>query len=316
MNLSGDTAGLLLSGRKLMRAKLRRLMEIIPMTTARLAWHHFIFETPSDWETLGYRNDPIKGQIVLANRRGEVLHIFWRQLKEKTGVRNRLVNVALELSEDEDLKAGEIRKSIVEQHGWQVYHPKRENHPTLAGRCEDDTKVLMYLVFPPHPDTREKLVIDRLLKSYEQNEGDELVWAFIGVDVTMPAEYELKKIEALPAAQVLHFENNRGEKAFVHRYGLVDQLLSNIDMAKFYAGLNKRKNFYNDGNFYYKDKYPGVKLKYTTRGKGGLEAMTARTWQGRAWVWRCDDLQRLYCVDTNALEDHLLWDLPDRVRCR
>ncbi len=158
---------------------------------------------------------------------------------------------------------------IVQHHGWQASF----GQPTFAARYDDG--LLLTVIFPvaPVPQARS------ILESYRANNGRERHWAAFGLDCLLPAEFQPTDIQALPAKQVMRFEKGRRESVTLHRYGML--ALIEDDPATFFARL-KRKPLQRAGNFHQASKYPGEELTY--RG-------------GRVWIWRCEELQRLYCLD-------------------
>lgn len=166
---------------------------------------------------------------------------------------------------------------VVQLHGWQVHF----GQPTYASRHEDG--LLLTLVFPTEPGRA-------VMESYRPNTGH---WAAFGLDIQLPAEFRPTEIKALPAAQVIEFAKGRRDSVTLHRYGMLG--LIEDEPASFFARI-KRKPLQRVGTFRQAGKYPGEELTY--RG-------------GRVWVWRCEDLQRLYCLDQTGDEPFV-----EKVHCQ
>jgi hypothetical protein len=282
----------------------------------RLGWYHLLMEIPAHWEVIAYKANARDGQLVLADRHGQCARVFWKTRQTGAGLDRRLVQ-AVRAQGDAAPSESRIRSRIREIGGWQAYLEPVGRVHALACRYNAETDALLYAAFPVHPDTRDPAVVARALASFRPNGGAERVWAGFGIDVTLPAALDLVRVRAFPAAQELRFENRRGESVTVHRYGMLSLLLADDDLETAFARLAGGKRLlYRRGTFTQSGRHPGVALAYTTRGKGGLEGFMARTWQGRVWVWRCDELQRLYAVDNNAREQNLVKDLAERVACR
>jgi hypothetical protein len=284
------------------------------MDTIRLAWQHIILQIPSTWELIAYQKPFRDGRLSLADRRGEAMQVFWQVIKVEPAIVQRLVNQVKENvpgSPSED----DIRRQIETVHGWTAFMPEDEHLPVIAGRYAKEERALLNITFPPHPSTRNRQVITGVLKSYQPNYGRERVWAAFGMEITLPQEWELTEVAAFPAAQTLRFENKRGESVTTHRYGMMPLILEGTTMAGFFAAARGRKALlYREGDFAKDGKYPGVKLHYTTHGRGGWEILLSKIWQGNVWIWRCDDIKRLFCLDHNAHAKHMIPDLPDRMR--
>src|SRR5436190_2196747 len=98
-----------------------------------LAWHHLLFEIPTTWEVIAHSKNPEKGQLVLSDRHGETMQVFWKRVNEKLDVRRRLIDLASASSEGAG-KETEIRKGIAEVSGWQMFESRDEKLPTFAAR--------------------------------------------------------------------------------------------------------------------------------------------------------------------------------------
>jgi hypothetical protein len=283
------------------------------METIRLGWRHIVLRVPREWEVIGHSKSYADGRLVLADRHGETLQAHWRELKSKPSLGHMLVEL-VGVNTDDSRSETKIRERIRDVAGWSVYFPGHRKYPAFAVRYQAEQKVALDLIFPPHPDNADADAVSEILSTYESNHGSDRVWAAFGIDITLPREMDIDEIDPLPGSQTMSFENARGEKVVVHRYGMMPLVLGGEDMATFFARVKGRKFMLKRGEDFTKDgRYPGVQLGYITRGKGGIEALLSRTWQGRVWVWRCDDIKRLYCLDHNAHEKRLIPDLLDRV---
>lgn len=286
------------------------------MELTRLAWHHFIFRAPRTWEVIGYTKHPWSGQLVLADRNGETMRVSWKEIKRKPALTRALISL-VKANQETAQKEGDIRACIQDIGEWTAYTPDDADAPVFAAVYLPDAKVVLQVTFPPHVDTEDRALVREVLCSFKPNHGDERVWAAFGLDFALPKEMELDEVICVLATQVMRLENRRGESVMVHRYGMVPAVLGEDDLATFFARVKgKRYLLYKDGDFLKDGKYPGVRMSYHTHGKGGFESFIAPRWEGRVWVWRCDDIKRIFAVDNNAREDHLIEDLPDRVRCQ
>lgn len=303
------------------------------MKTARLAWHHFIFEVPDTWEVFRYRNHYPEGGLGLMDRFGETMQIFWRLTRAKPPARDRLVDQVVALG-GHHLEAEDVRKLITRRHGWEVFLPDDPAVPALAARCEPHGPapghpadaaairrrygeyVMLFAVFPPRAIKRDRAVVPDVLKSYRPNYAEERVWAAFGLNITLPQHIVLDRLEPLPTSQVFRFENRAGESVTLQRLALYPEVLGSDTPAVLAARLKGRRyRLFDDGEFVKDGRWSGRRMRYTTRGRGGIGSMTASVWQGRMWAWGCDDLHRFYCLDNHAREKNLIPDLPERVVC-
>ena len=283
--------------------------------TVPLAWHHVRLRVPRHWEVVGYKNDADDARLVLSDRHGETMHLFARPWPDPPRLTRRLADQVLAAGRT-DLTPGQVRRRVASRHGWRVFVPPEVGAPAFAGRYDAGQRVLIHLTFPPHRD-RSVPTVEEVLRSFEPNAGEERHWALFGLEVRLPAAMRLRDVRPLPAAQVLRFENARGESVAVHRYGMMPLALAGEDAATFFARVQGRRCALRRQGAFLKDgRHEGVRLAYTTRGRGGFDILLARPWEGRVWFWRRDDLKRLCCADHHALPAHRMDDLPERVVCR
>lgn len=282
----------------------------------QLAWYHLIFDVPKTWEVRAYKANTKDGQIVLADRHGETMRVYWKTTPREPDLVRCLAEVAADYTAD-GVTQDAIRASIYELGGWRVYVPKKAGFAALACRQEKEEGALLYVIFPEHDATRDPRVFEAVLTSYRTNYGDDRVWAAFGIDVSIPKEMELLRVSAFPAAQTMYFENKRGESVAVHRYGMASFLLEEDDLTAFVARrIGRRRRLYTTPVMSKPASHPGIDLTYTTRGSGGMASIMARTWQGRIVAWQCPDLERIYLIDNNARAKSLLPDLYQRVRAQ
>ena len=98
---------------------------------------------------------------------------------------------------------------------------------------------------------------------------------------------------------------------------LLSLLLAEDDVATFFARIKSRRLLLRrEGEFRKDGRHEGAIVSYTTRGSGQspFATLLARTWHGRAWVWRRDDIERLFCIEQHARKVDFVEDLPERMR--
>lgn len=278
-----------------------------------LAWHHFLFDVPATWEVIGHKKNADDGRLNVSDRYGETMQVFWKRLRQTPAIEDRLVELAVANDSESEAKSA-IRKRLVACNGWHFLPAPDASSPSFAARFLDTERVLLTIAFPPYPGTDLRPLARAVLESFRPNDGAERRWAAFGVDVTLPAGFRLTDVKALPAMQVLSFENDRRDSIAVHRYGMTSLLLADEDMATCFARgkgsrvqLRRRDSFRRDG------RHEGVELSYQTRGREGLSRLLGRKREGRVWLWHCADRQRLYAVDHVARAGDLRADLVERV---
>jgi len=285
-------------------------------STVPLAWHRIRFDVPCTWETVRYKNDPDDGAVILSDRHGETMQVYWRRPPGDPAVDRRLSELVAE-NLGEGMAAAKARAALVSIADWRVFVPRVRDVPVFAGRYLSEARILLQLTLPPHPNSDPRKIVRELLASYRPNDGDRRRWAMFGIDITLPKEYAPSDISPLPAAQVVRFENRQGHSVALHRYGMLSRLLANETFETFFVRVTgRRRRLFRRSEFCQQGKYPGLGLAYSTRGKGGVTALLSRRWEGSVWIWRCDDIQRLYCLDHHAPLKCALSDLPEYVVSR
>lgn len=284
--------------------------------TTPLAWHYMQLDVPADWEVIGFKKAAKTGELALSDRHGETMRVFWQQLPGTPALDERLIELVRTNTEDK-LDELQIRKQLSDRHGWRVFMPENDELPAFAARYDPDGEAAVILTLPPHPANRQHQWTSRILASFRPNAGAERRWAAFGIDVTLPQEYLLESVSALPAAQVLNFETKKEHSITIHRYGMLPLVLAEDDLPTFFSKVKGRRCLlYRVAEFRRDGRYPGVRLRYRTRGKtGGFSSLIARSWHGRVWMWRCDKQMRFYCVDHHAPKKVLLDGVDKMVNC-
>ena len=276
-----------------------------------LAWHHLQFQIPATWEIVAYKKSAGDGQLVLADRHGETLQAFWRKVAGAPKVPTLLQHL-VEENFPKRFSESKIRARLQSIAVWDAFVPPTADLPVFAGRYLPDERILLEVTLPPHPGRTPELV-QSLFQSYRLNNEPLRHWAAFGIDLQVPADYELDEVRPWPAAQVLRFEHRRGYSITAHRYGMALRQLASNTLDSFFARvkgrgvrLYKKREFLKDG------RHPGVELGYGTRGTGGITALLSPRWLGTVWVWHCVDQQRIYALDHHAPLNKALPDLIER----
>ena len=276
-----------------------------------LAWHHLQFQIPATWEIIAYKKNCGDGQLVLADRSGETLQAYWRTVAGAPKV-PALLQHLVEENFPNRFSDSKIRACLKSVAGWDLFTPPTPDLPVFAGRYLPDERALLEVTLPPHPD-RTPALVPELLQSYRLNNGPERHWAAFGIDLRVPADYELDEVRPWPAAQVLRFEHRRGYSITAHRYGMASRQLAHNTLESFFARVKDRSlRLYKKRDFLKDNRYPGVELGYGTRGTGGITALLSPRWLGTVWVWHCEEQQRIYALDQHAPPKKALPDLIEK----
>ena len=256
---------------------------------------------------MAYKKNAGDGQLILADRHGETIQTFWRTIAGAPKVPALLQRLVEENFPDR-FNESKIRAGLQSMAGWDVFVPPTADLPVFAGRYLTDERSLLEVTLPPHPNRNPALV-----QAYRPNTGSTRRWAAFGIDLEVPADYELDEVRPWPAAQVLRFEHRRGYSITAHRYGMSSRQLAHDTLESFFARVKGRAvRLYARREFLKDNRYPGVELSYGTRGTGGITALLSPRWLGTVWVWRCDEQQRIFALDHHAPPKKVIPDLIER----
>lgn len=283
--------------------------------TSLLAWHHLELDIPNTWEVIRFSKKTDDGQIVLSDRFGETMHIFWKKIKEAPSIERRITELVEANSPDKEAPP-DIRSKIKEISKWQVYFHSNKKFPVFAGRYLEDKKILLNITLPPHKKHDPRKAIEPILASYSPNDKEEKCWAMSGINVTLPTEYFIEGVELLPACQRMSFETKKEFRLVVYRYGMMSRHLANQTLESFMAKVTDRKGSLLLKDQFEKDgRYPGVELTYYTKGTGSiLMNLIARKWHGHIFAWQSKERERIYAIENHCKKGKEISDLKDRLK--
>lgn len=243
------------------------------------------------------------------------MSVFWKRWKNSPMLTRGLVELA-RTNVGETWNDAAIQKSITEIQGWKVFLPGIPETPVFAARFVSGQNVLLTVAFPSRSNFPLHDQVRSILTSFQPNDAAQRRWSAFGLDVTLPEKMKLSDVQALPALQMMRFENDPGESITIHRYGMFPLILGDDDVATFFARRKGKRFLLRRESTFIKDgKYEGECLSYQPPGKLGISRLTGRARMGRVWLWSCDDLRRLYSVDCCARKNNLPENLADSVQC-
>ena len=105
-----------------------------------LAWHHLRLAVPDTWELIGFNKNAEDGRLVLSDRHGETLQLFWRRFKETPQVRRRLIEL-VQTNSDPPPEEAAVRRDLRAVAGWDAYLPETAG-PFFAGRYLENAILL------------------------------------------------------------------------------------------------------------------------------------------------------------------------------
>lgn len=268
--------------------------------TQTLAWYHFQFRLPGEWEPTGYVANPDKGRLEYSTRRGLEAQIYWRKCDRVPDV-NRIMDEIhrRHLTAVTAQHTDTFRTLNRAKHGKFAFGWDRLDQPCHAALYLEESKILLQWLFPSYQQALIDSVVHPVLSSFVANDGELLRWAIFGLDLQLPRRFTLTQVSAYPANVSLTFEAKRG-RVIARRWGLSPLLLAERSLRQFY-----RSSFAGNcradtgaqiespgtaGN-------PAVTVQFRQRGEHALEKMTGRWWAGRAIAWHDPKEMRIYAIE-------------------
>jgi len=200
-----------------------------------LAWHHFRFEIPTDWELTNFATDPEQGGLTFANRHGFQGVVRWQRHPRPPDIRREMV-LYLQ-TRVLKRKARRIRDSSgfeeTTVNGFTLLRHASAPLPIQAMRYLPDTRVTVHWSLPDSSPEGVRRRATPLLESFAPNTGDPRHYALLGIRCEVPARFAVTQIDALPANVRLMFVDGSHTVA-VRRWGLLAQILQDRLPADFY----------------------------------------------------------------------------------
>ena len=264
----------------------------------QLAWHHFQFRLPADWELTGFSARAEKGRLEFSTRAGLQGQVYWRQSDARPDVGRIMDEVhRRHLSAVGEADARQFRSLKRASPGRFTFGYDGPGRPCHAALYCPDTHVLLQWLFPSYDPEIAETVIKPMLATFEPNDGDCPRWAVLGLDFRLPRALKLVKVEPYPANVSLTFEGKRQPRVTLRRWGLAPLLLKGRSVRGFYhrflATLG-RVIAVEDAPWCGQ---PGATGQYEQRAERAMVKLTGRWWPGQALAWHDVDAMRLYAFE-------------------
>ena len=266
--------------------------------TQPLAWHHFQFALPADWELTGFSAKVEQGRLELSSRCGLRGQVYWRQCAGKPDVGRIMDEIhRRHLRAKKDQSTPPFKSLQRSRPGGFTFGFDRPGRPCHAAAYLEDQRVLLQWLFPSYDPAHAEAVLKPLLASFQPNDGDQRRWAVLGLDFQLPSALQLMKIEPYPANVSLTFEGKRQPRVTLRRWGLAPLLLKGKSVAHFYerflARLGRVVSIDEAAQF----GHPGAEAAFEQRAERAMEKLTGRWWPGRALAWHDVDAMRIYALE-------------------
>ena len=200
-----------------------------------LAWHHFRFDIPTDWELTNFAVSPEQGGLTFANRQGFQGVVRWQRHPRQPDLRREMIRYlqtrvlgrkARRIRTTSGFDATTVNDFTVLQHATAPL-------PIQAMRYLSDARVTVHWSLPDSSPDALRRRWAPLLGSFAPNTGDPRHYALLGIRCDLPARFAVTDIEALPANVSLRFADGNHAVA-VRRWGLLALTLQDRSPAEFY----------------------------------------------------------------------------------
>lgn len=191
-------------------------------------WRQIGVRLPDDWECLQFARDPERGRCAFADRQRYRFELNWRHFKREPDFERMLKDYAVSLESD--------WKNVrpVTPTGWAGLTGQRGDEAVSRfGRYFADLSVLVELVFI-HAGRRDESLEHQILMS-ARSVGPDVDgyqrWRAFGMDIRVPASFQLAECVVEPARIGLRFDGpHKPGRWIFRRYGMVPSWL-NVPVA-------------------------------------------------------------------------------------
>ena len=171
--------------------------------------------------------------------------------------------------------------------------------PCQALRHLPDRKILLRWIFEDGSEEAVRRRYVPILESFRPNRGRWQEYALFGLDIRLPADYDLEEMNTLPANVRLLFESDKRARATFRRWGMPEIVLGGSSMEDFYPYFLQHQGC--RAVQVCADRVAGmnaVRGTYTQRPQHRMERLMGRSWTGgKCLLWFDEREQRLYSIE-------------------
>lgn len=262
----------------------------------RLAWHHFIFDLPDDWEVTRYSTAVPCGRFEFASREGSLGRLSWETTQRFPDEQRILTEYHRRYLRQSDKAEFQGFSGIqTERVGPFLVGYRHTGEPCQAVAHLGDTGIVLLWVFPAYSDQRLKQIWLPILKSFRPNAGAWREWGCFGLQCRLPQGFDIERAACRPADAWIEFQHKNMHRIDVHRWGLPRELLRGRDLEGFFRHilrgsgarvLESRQETWRG--------LPSVRTSIETRGTLGMDRLYASCWRGEGRIWHDAAAKRLY----------------------
>jgi len=272
--------------------------------TKQLAWFHFKFQIPVEWEITAYSVEDRAGRLEFSTRKGFQALVGWQPCDEVPGVETMMLSFLRgNVSNFERAKQVSILNLKTHREGIFLTSHAGDGLPFQAVCHLESPKKLVHWVFDSYDERVAGETWTPILRSFEPNEGDIAQYAIFGLNFRLPRDYALEDMTVLPANVMIAFESAKTKaRATFRRWGTPDLVLQGRPLEEFYPWFLRaqgcrvgsvQKSMIAD--------MEAIKASYERRGEHQMDRFMGRPWKnGEASLWHDKNEMRIYCFEQIA----------------
>jgi hypothetical protein len=273
-------------------------------TTKQLAWFHFKFRIPVEWEITAYSVEDRTGRLEFSTHKGFQALVGWQSCDTAPSVETMMLSFlrgsALNPNRKEQLSVTDLKTRTV---GRFLTGHVGEGFPLQAICYLEKPKKLLHWVFDSYDQQIAEDMWFPILQSFEPNDGDVVQYAIFGLNFGLPGEYALEDMTVLPANVMIAFESAKTKaRATFRRWGMPEVVLQGRTLEEFYPwflraqgsiAVNVEKSAITG--------MEAIKASYEHKGEHQMDKFMGRPWKsGEAWLWHDKVEMRIYSFEQIA----------------
>lgn len=271
-------------------------MPLAPTVYQSVAWHHAGFDVPADWEVTAYAIEPRQGRLEFSTRRGVEATYSWEPCRRAPSPVSIMNDFLARIAAPDATTRAEV---TIEDCGLFSLGLAGEERPLQALLYRPTEAKLLRWVFDRrwHADMH---TLRRILGSLRANDGAIRTYRLAGLDLRLPAGFEIESMAVYPANVMILFERADRVRVTARRWGLPEVILAGRPLTDFYRGFLAAQGCQVEAiEAAPLGPWEGARARYRQRGEHQLDRFMGRAWRdGLAWLWWQRAERRLYAFET------------------
>ncbi len=189
----------------------------------KFGYQGFSFDHPDEWEPVSLSGKLNQGYVRLANGQGGAIQVRWEPSKALPDLEAAAKNYIAQLRKDAKKDRVAFDSQLLddgEQTTFQIQSAISRRGTLL--HCAETKRTFIVEVSSPKRSNHER-VLKPLIRSF-QSGGEEVLWAFLGLAVKLPKEFELTRTVLIAGRTGIELKSNRA-KVTAERWGFAEDLI-------------------------------------------------------------------------------------------